>query len=69
MIKFFNFLKENVVVILLLVIVVLNFHSEIATKQNAEEIEEIKNSLDQQRIINEKIPLLNERIKELEKKK
>lgn len=69
MIKFFNFLKENVVVILLLVIVVLNFHSEIATKQNTEEIEEIKNSLEQQRIINEKIPLLNERIKELEKKK
>lgn len=68
MMKFFNFLKENVVVILLLVIVVLNFHSEIATKQNTEEIEEIKNSLEQQRIINEKIPLLNERIKELEKK-
>lgn len=69
MTNFIKFIKENAVIILLLLIAILNVRTSFIETYNREEISELKSSLDKQKIINEKILLLNERIKELEKKK
>ena len=69
MTNFFKFIKENAIIILLLLIVVLNLRTSFLETHNKEEIEDIQHHLDNQKIINEKVLILNERIKELEKKK
>jgi hypothetical protein len=69
MTNFFKFIKENAIIILLLLIAVLNLRTSFLETHNKEEIEDIQHHLDKQKIINEKVLILNERIKELEKKK
>jgi hypothetical protein len=69
MTNFFKFIKENAIIILLLLIVILNLRTSFVETHNKEEIEDIQHHLDKQKIINEKVLILNDRIKELEKKK
>jgi len=69
MTNFFKFIKENAIIILLLLIVILNLRTSFIETHNKEEIEDIQHNLEKQRIINEKVLILNDRIKELEKKK